>query len=287
MLLFIGCEDEPETFSLPVVQSLEITNITTTSATCSGVVISDGGAQVTARGVCWDTSPQPTTSLLTKTFDGPDTGMFVSELTNLLPNQQYYLRAYGTNAIGTAYGEALSFSTNPYSSIVYKPDGRTVKLGDPFPIALDLTEDGLVDFTVFMELTANTKGDRLYAGINPIGPNLIKSGPSIEENYLSMGLLIAENFNSTIDDQLEPNQQWTGNHGALIIRNTSTLGNVSYEGSWAAQKQIVGIQNHVHGSIHFGWLQLTFDKETEIVTLIDYAYDSIAGQSIKAGAIAN
>jgi hypothetical protein len=173
------------------------------------------------------------------------------------------------------------------NTILYKSDGRTVKLGDPFPIALDLSEDGQVDFTIFVELTANSQGDRLYAGMNPIGANLIKSGPAIDENFLSMGLLIAEPAGSTIDFDVEASQRWTGEFGALAIRNTFTNGQISYEGNWADSKQIVGIQNKVNGSTYFGWLRIEFDKTTEIVTLVDYAYDSIASQPIIAGAESN
>lgn len=171
----------------------------------------------------------------------------------------------------------------PANSIIYKLDGRTVKLGDPLPIAVDLSEDGQVDFTIFVELTANSQGDRLYAGMNPINLNLIKSGPPNDENFLNMGLLVAEFQGSTIDFNVEPNQQWTTEFGALVMRNTFTNGNVSYEGNWADSEQIVGIQNKIGQSVYFGWLKIKFDKTTEIVTLIDYAYNSIAGQPIIAG----
>jgi hypothetical protein len=170
------------------------------------------------------------------------------------------------------------------NTIVYKVDGRTVKLGDPFPIALDVSEDGQVDFTIFVELTANSQGDRLYAGVNPIGGNQIKSGPAIDENFLSMGFLIAESVGSTIDFNVGANQRWTNEFGALVIRNTFTNGEISYEGNWANSEQIVGIQNNIMGSTYFGWMRIKFDKVTEIVTLVDYAYDSIASQPIIAGA---
>lgn len=175
----------------------------------------------------------------------------------------------------------------PINSIVYKLDGRTVKLSDPLPMAVDLSEDGLVDFTVFVELTANSQGDRLYVGMNPIGSNLIKSGPSIDENFLNMGLLVAEFPGSTLDFNLESDQQWTPDFSALVIRNTSMNGEVSYEGNWADSEQLVGIQNKIKESVYFGWMRIKFDKVTEVVTLIDYAYDSIASQPIKAGAQSN
>lgn len=285
--IFNGCGDAKEHVSLPVVRTLEVTNITAMSATSGGIVTDDGGAIVTNRGICWDIQPQPTTALSTKTSDGQDTGMFVSELSNLIPNQQYFVRAYAKNNAGTSYGSEISFFTQYHNTIVYKTDGRIVRLGDPFPIALDLSEDGLVDFTIFVELTASSRGDRLYAGMNAIGANQIKSGPPIDDNFLSMGFLVAETPGSIINDSLLNNQRWTSDFGALVIRNTLSHGEIFYEGSWADSSQIVGIQNNISGSIFFGWLRIEFSKITEAVTLIDYAYDSIASRPIMAGAATN
>jgi hypothetical protein len=286
-LLLSGCQGKEADASLPVVLTLEATEITTASALSGGVITDDGGAFVIERGICWDTIPQPTKVLPTKTTEGQDKGTFLSELVNLRSNQQYYARAWATNQVGTSYGNEISFQTDRKNSIVYKVDGRTVKYGDPLPIALDLTDDGQVDYTVFVELTAGNRGDRLYTGMNPIGENLIKSGPFNEENYLSMGFLVSENPGSLIDINLLGTHQWTDYWGALVIRNTSTNNQISYEGKWADPKQIVGIQHKLNGSYHFGWVRVDFDKETEVITLIDYAYDTIAGQPIIAGAREN
>ena len=95
---------------LPSVITNSVTDITTTSATCGGEVTDDGGATVTARGVCWSTTPNPTVAD-SVTLDGTGTGTFTSSLTNLTPNTTYYVRAYATNSEGTAYGEEMTFTT--------------------------------------------------------------------------------------------------------------------------------------------------------------------------------
>lgn len=90
---------------LPTVQTAdEVTLMGSGSAQCGGTVTSDGGFAVTARGVCWSVSPEPTVSNL-HTNDGNGTGTFVSTLTGLQPASTYYIRAYATNQNGTAYGE--------------------------------------------------------------------------------------------------------------------------------------------------------------------------------------
>jgi hypothetical protein len=73
-------------------------------------VTSDGGASVTARGVCWSTSADPTTGDST-TSNGSGTGTFTSSITGLSPNTTYYVRAYATNSVNTSYGSEVSFTT--------------------------------------------------------------------------------------------------------------------------------------------------------------------------------
>lgn len=96
--------------TLPTVTTNTVSSIVATTATCGGNVSSDGGATVTARGVCWSTSHNPTISN-SKTTNGTGTGSFTSSITGLTTNTTYYVRAYATNSVGTAYGAERSFTT--------------------------------------------------------------------------------------------------------------------------------------------------------------------------------
>ncbi len=96
----------------PVLSTTAVTSVTNTGAVSGGNVSSDGGADVTARGVVWGTSENPTVSLTTKTSNGTGTGSFVSNLTGLTANTTYYVRAYAINSAGTAYGNELTFKTD-------------------------------------------------------------------------------------------------------------------------------------------------------------------------------
>jgi len=96
---------------LPTIATSVATAIVSTSATSGGNITSDGGAEITARGVCWGSSTSPTTSN-SKTTDGKGLGNFTSSITRLNPSTIYYVRAYATNSIGTAYGKELSFTTD-------------------------------------------------------------------------------------------------------------------------------------------------------------------------------
>jgi len=85
-----------------------VSDVTSTSASSGGNVTSEGGDPVTARGVCWGTSTDPTTADSHST-DGTGTGAFTSSITGLSANTRYYVRAYATNSGGTSYGSDVSF----------------------------------------------------------------------------------------------------------------------------------------------------------------------------------
>ncbi len=95
----------------PALTTTDVSSITYTTAECGGNVTADGGSSVTARGVCWSTSSGPTTALPTKTLNGSGCGTFSSSMTGLMLGTTYFVRAYATNSVGTAYGTEVSFAT--------------------------------------------------------------------------------------------------------------------------------------------------------------------------------
>jgi len=109
-----------------------VSTIAITTATSGGNITNDGGSPITSRGVCWNTSRNPTTANL-KTTDGTGTGAFISSLTGLTANTTYYLRSYATNSVGTGYGSEIPFRTyTTGSGTVIDIDGNvyhTVTIG--------------------------------------------------------------------------------------------------------------------------------------------------------------
>ncbi len=113
-LFFVGCggDDpaEPDNTSIPELTTSAVSEITQTTAECGGTITSDGGADVTARGVCWSIAATPTIADDT-TVTGAGTGGFTSSITGLTAGTPYYVRAYAVNSEGTGYGEIRSFDT--------------------------------------------------------------------------------------------------------------------------------------------------------------------------------
>ena len=108
-----------KTINLPTLTTYQISamfftlNGSNVNASSGGEISSDGGSAVTANGVVWDTSTNPTIVLSTKTSD-QTSGAFKSSITGLKALTKYYVRAYATNAAGTGYGNELSFTTGAY-----------------------------------------------------------------------------------------------------------------------------------------------------------------------------
>ena len=99
--------------SLPTVSTSLVTDITYTSAMVEGCVTHDGTGTVTERGICYSTTPSPTTADYIVS-SGSGKGNYTVSLTNLSAGTTYYVRAYAINEKGVGYGEQKSFKTYAY-----------------------------------------------------------------------------------------------------------------------------------------------------------------------------
>jgi hypothetical protein len=106
--IFLVACSKSATSGIPSVTTNKVTNITSSSASTGGDVTADGGDPVTARGICIGLTTLPTITG-SKTVNGTGLGTFTSTLTGLKSEATYYVRAYATNKLGTAYGNQETF----------------------------------------------------------------------------------------------------------------------------------------------------------------------------------
>lgn len=120
---------------LPVVKTRSVTSVTPNSAKCSGTVVSDGGFSISALGICWATTPDPTTDDFVA-HESVSMKDFTCTLSGLKVSTTYYVRAFATNSTGTTYGDQLSFKTE---------DGLPrVKTNQPTSTATTISMSGTV-----------------------------------------------------------------------------------------------------------------------------------------------
>jgi len=106
---------ETKTFStvagLPVISAISVTDITSTTASFSGVIADHNGANISEVGFYYSTSEQvdPTSSV--KVVQAYSKDSFSASVSGLSVNTRYYVKAFATNSAGTAYSDVASFNT--------------------------------------------------------------------------------------------------------------------------------------------------------------------------------
>jgi len=106
MIIATSCKKH----SVPTLNTLPVLYISEQSVTCEGNITDDGGAEITERGICWNTSGSPTTAS-NKIACGSGTGNYTGTIDGLSTNCQHYIRAYAINKAGTGYGPEIRFRT--------------------------------------------------------------------------------------------------------------------------------------------------------------------------------
>lgn len=171
-----GCKkDNDNTDStLPILTTSSLSNITLTTASSGGNISSDGGSDITARGVCWSTSSNPTISD-NKTINGNNTGSFTSALSGLSASTKYYIRAYATNEIGTGYGNVLSFTTGTVAigdsyqggivAYILQPNDPGYVIGQTHGLIAAPTDQGDVKWYNYNYIMLNATATNLGSGI--------------------------------------------------------------------------------------------------------------------------
>jgi hypothetical protein len=183
----------------PVINTSGITNITCTTATSGGKIISDGAAQIIDRGLCWGPSENPTIednfiSLENEYKLNP----FSYTIKDLETNSTYYVRAYATNIVGISYGEYRQFTTNNPDP-QFEPDsiigtweidyscGGVAGCDDAIlglTHITEFTEDSLVIYRymgeIFLECNFTVSGDTIRYLIGIADPAIYKLNPTFD-----------------------------------------------------------------------------------------------------------
>ena len=180
--------------TIPTLSTSSVSSITQTTATSGGNISSNGGATITASGVCWSTSQNPTTSN-SYTTDNATSGSYTSAITGLTANNTYYVRAYATNSAGTAYGNQQTFTTTSPVGFVLTFSGIFANSQQVSPDSVRIDNTKNHSFTVLknnLSLTINSNGTGLifnlgdmlkYTGYYGNRVASINESPTASKNY--------------------------------------------------------------------------------------------------------
>jgi hypothetical protein len=230
LFFIIGCgEDDPAASSIPKVTTTAVTNITTSSAESGGSIISDGGEEITARGICWSILANPTIAD-SKTSDGSGSGSFTSDFTDLTSNTTYFVRAYATNSKGTGYGNSVSFKTGISVDKPAVTTSHAVALNrTTASVGGEVSGDGTIsERGVCWGLTTNptTANNKIISGSGEGNISVNLSGLLAGTQYYARAYAINEAGTSYGESiSFKTKNQFNGLYeivGGSIIRNTAT-----------------------------------------------------------------
>ena len=161
--------------TVPAVPSLttrELLNITNNTATGGGSITIDGGSSITVKGICWGTSPNPTTAD-SKTTNETGTTTFTSFITGLSANVTYYVRAYATNSTGTGYGNQQAFTTNSTSNTL--------------PVVTSTSVTGLTTIQATFNAEVNSQGGGTVTERGAVWNISMIGNPTVNSNRVPSG----------------------------------------------------------------------------------------------------
>ena len=96
---------------LPTVSILDALAIDSVTYRIRCEVVSEGGMEVTERGICWNTFGIPTMDDETIPYSSGGTGQYAIRMENLTMATHYYVRAYAKNELGVGFSEVIDFVT--------------------------------------------------------------------------------------------------------------------------------------------------------------------------------
>ena len=152
----------------PTVQTHYATTIDSNSAKTAGRIDSDGGRPLTSYGFVYSKQNiKPSLDDEKVTLGTSTSGLFEANLSELQPETTYYVRAFATNEITTAYGDVKTFTTEAgtYFGFDTPREGAELEAGSIFDITwstnlskriiLELWKDGNYEFEISNNVQAS------------------------------------------------------------------------------------------------------------------------------------
>jgi uncharacterized protein (TIGR02145 family) len=162
VLLFVSCSEEFEYGHTPQsVETLEVTNITESSAKLGGKINSIGNGTLIQSGIAVGTVKEPSWKGMIVENDIKGLGEFHINAIELQSGTTYYIRTFAYNGKGVAYGKEISFTTSPAPPAVNLP---SVTIGSQIWTDKNLNVETYSDGTIIPQVTDLTAWGKLTTG---------------------------------------------------------------------------------------------------------------------------
>jgi hypothetical protein len=204
-----------------------------------------------------------------------------SKTANLSESIHHQLNVYALAASAAGVG-ALALALPAEAKIVYTPSD-TVIFFSYAGIPLDLNHDHVNDFTLHHQTGQGTFTYMFVGSYHHRSTNLVVAKPALPFGYWARALRAGVSIGPAITFA----KQGIAWMGERIINGTTS----QFRGPWANGGK--GVKNHylglkfvIRGKVHYGWARLTVTPNGKFFTetLTGYAYETIPGKAIIAGA---
>ncbi len=254
---------------LPTVTTSTASNITTNSAQIAGEITSIGAASVSARGICWSTTQEPTIQS-PHTDAGNGLGSFISSLTGLNIKTTYFARAYAIAGGVTVYGNEVSFKTLSDKPPPEKPENISAT-----PVDMEVTikwaaVDEASSYNIYWSTTPDVSKTN-YEG---------KNTDIAETTYLHAGLTSGTTYYYVATAENEDGESSESSVARATLPllfqtdNMSALGEKHYYQVTVSSGQSLFVTTNKDASVNSYYLYVKYDS---LPTTADYDAKSETG----------
>jgi hypothetical protein len=203
----------------PTIAWQSLGSLTSTSASISSNISNAGTNSITARGVVYGTSPNPTTANSVVT-SGSGTGVYSVNLTGLNFQTHYYFRPYCTTSAGTYYGSPGDFYTLNISA----------------PVANSASSIGSSGFTANWGSAALATGYKLD----------VSTSATVFTNYVAQSSFVTFDFENDRQVSVNPSLSNSNNSGTNINTSSGVMNYANEPGNGGEVKKVTGWDDGVN-----------------------------------------
>ena len=276
-------------------------DITETSFSIKGIILSTGGHEISSYGHCWSEHDTPTIENDNKNNFGNSTEIreFTSNISGLDAGKTYYVRAYAVNSKGTVYSEQRNITMPYIKKPIVKTQGATDIGKDVATLNGNITDNGgdkIIECGFYYGTSENTEikkslGDNSLSALKLVLTNLKESTTYYYKAYAtnSKGTSYGEVLNFTTLPNIEFSNVSVSNitpttasvvYSISLAGKTITETGVEYSTQSNFNNAIQSIGSIVHGTVSIELSSLSENTQYYIrpYTILNSSYKTVGNR---------